>query len=515
MSKFNRVKITLLSFAVISAILFSLLIISRNSLNINKTPTQIWISDTPYSSDPLDFDSLVHHIVFYSLYSPLVTEYQAGEVTGLIAESWRSSVDFKTWTFNLRPNLKFQNGDSITPETVLSSLKRIFFILKEKNSKNGVVENIAGIENFVSLKNPLPGLTLDSAHNNALIFTFSKPIKNFLSLISFGMYSIVHPKQYDTLTGKWKNPKEVISSAAYKLTEWNDINISLQLRDDYVSPFSKDSKDKSINSLNVTWDPAQKNNSDLIYGTSDEDLSSKGLEFFGGTISEIRFIRCLSYYVPNSPCHDLKTRKLLRSAFYQHLSNIGFKPVNSFFPLIMQGIHEIMDDPKVEIASNAISNINSPQILNINQTSASNPIILNGFRPAFEQLAKDLNYKINYKSVGTDKIYSDIELQPHNPSVDICSNVSGIYIDKPQDDVQFMFKSKEGVMIPDTDGRIMKELENKIVDLQKVNELIWDQAAVWPLTHYGIGFWAQKGRFDFSKLNLARSPTMFELILKK
>lgn len=58
----------------------------------------------------------------------------------------------------------------------------------------------------------------------------------------------------------------------------------------------------------------------------------------------------------------------------------------------------------------------------------------------------------------------------------------------------------------------MKELESEKVNLPKINELIWDQAAVWPLVHYGIGFWGKKGKYNFSQINLLRSPTVFELI---
>ncbi len=281
--------------------------------------TTLWIPDAPYSSDPLDFDNLFHHIVFYSVFSPLVTEYKSGSITGLIAESWSSSDDFKTWTFKIRSGLKFENGDPITSEAIQKSFKRIFFLLKQRNSQNGVVENILGINKFNNLSDPLSGLVININPTTSepnltsnLTFTLIKPIKNFLALISFGMYSIVHPSLYDPQTGKWLNQKKTISSAAYSLGSWDENHLELTLRNNYKSPIEL-TNTKKITTLKIYWPSKDSKNViapqpipqsfpssyDLTYGTSDEILVDTKIdsndpkdskEYFGGTVSEIRFV---------------------------------------------------------------------------------------------------------------------------------------------------------------------------------------------------------------------------------
>jgi ABC-type transport system substrate-binding protein len=503
---------------VLSSLLV-ILILSYYCLGLKNTKdmkpqTTLWIPEAPYSTDTLDFDLLMHHIVFSSVFSPLVSEYKTGTVTGMIAKSWSSSEDFKEWRFEIKSGLQFSNGDLITPEIVIKSLKRIFFLLKNRGSKNGVVENILGIEKLNSLYDSIPGLLIDPSDTSSIKFVLSKPIKNFLTLISFGMYSIVHPSLYDSNTGLWLDKKTAISSGAYVISSWNEKEILLKLRSNYQSPFDIENNNK-LSEVLISWSAQENQNKlyDLKYGTSDENQKSNSgkLEYHGGTISEIRFVRCLSWYLPFSPCSNLEQRTLMRDIFYKNLRTLGFSPVNSFFPLVMNGIKEIEYNPKL-IKPVA----NSKKItVNINATNASNPIVKEGYISSLQAIADTYNFALNIKQVSSGKIYEDIELQPNNPNVDICSNVSGIYIDKPQDDVQFMFKSKEGVMIPDTDGRIMAELDHSPVDLQRVNELIWEQAVVWPLTHYGIGFWSVKDAYDFSAINLSKSPTMFELIRKK
>ncbi len=53
-----------------------------------------------------------------------LTEIAAsGELVGELAESWESSPDAKTWTFNLRQGVSFHNGAPFTADDVIASLK--------------------------------------------------------------------------------------------------------------------------------------------------------------------------------------------------------------------------------------------------------------------------------------------------------------------------------------------------------------------------------------------------------
>lgn len=49
-----------------------------------------------------------------------------GELTECLADSWEKSEDGLSWTFAIRENVKFSNGDDMTPEMVKASLERTF-----------------------------------------------------------------------------------------------------------------------------------------------------------------------------------------------------------------------------------------------------------------------------------------------------------------------------------------------------------------------------------------------------
>jgi hypothetical protein len=91
--------------------------------------------------------------------------------------------------------------------------------------------------------------------------------------------------------------------------------------------------------------------------------------------------------------------------------------------------------------------------------------------------------------------------------------VTGILIDDPVDDARFMFKSKEGIRIPDETGEIIAELDRPKPDLQKVNQLIWEQALIWPIAQFSSGVWVKEG-IDYSKIRIDLPPTQISWIGK-
>jgi peptide/nickel transport system substrate-binding protein len=71
-------------------------------------------------------ENLQDNIVFTQVYEGLVSQNQAtGEYEMRVAESYTISEDGKTYTFKLRPEAKFHNGDTVKASDVVFSLKRV------------------------------------------------------------------------------------------------------------------------------------------------------------------------------------------------------------------------------------------------------------------------------------------------------------------------------------------------------------------------------------------------------
>ena len=68
--------------------------------------------------------SAIAEIVLYNVFETLTRINADGNVTPLLAESWEISPDLKTYTFKLRKDAKFQNGEPFNAQTVKYSFER-------------------------------------------------------------------------------------------------------------------------------------------------------------------------------------------------------------------------------------------------------------------------------------------------------------------------------------------------------------------------------------------------------
>jgi oligopeptide transport system substrate-binding protein len=177
-------------------------------------PVQVWMPWSPTTTEPLEFDSFAHHVAFRSVLGSLVTQYRLGTFAGLLSDKWTISEDRKTWKFHIRPNTRFENGDVVTPAIVIQSWTRMAMLMNRKNSHSDLFDLIEGMQTVHKLNAPVVGL---SAAGDAIVIQLKKPFPKLLETISFGIYAVVHPNDYDSVTGNWKDPKKLLSANAYRI----------------------------------------------------------------------------------------------------------------------------------------------------------------------------------------------------------------------------------------------------------------------------------------------------------
>jgi peptide/nickel transport system substrate-binding protein len=68
--------------------------------------------------------SAIAEVVLYNVFETLTKINADGRTTSLLAESWSTSADLKTWTFKLRPGVNFQNGEPFNAAAVKFSFER-------------------------------------------------------------------------------------------------------------------------------------------------------------------------------------------------------------------------------------------------------------------------------------------------------------------------------------------------------------------------------------------------------
>lgn len=73
--------------------------------------------------DPFIAQTADARSIFFNIYEGLLNTESDGSFVPAVAESYESSEDLKTWTFSLRPGVKFHNGSEVAMDDVLFSIE--------------------------------------------------------------------------------------------------------------------------------------------------------------------------------------------------------------------------------------------------------------------------------------------------------------------------------------------------------------------------------------------------------
>ena len=448
---------------------------------------------------------LVHHLAFTSVYSTLVKGQQNKEFKGELASKWSHDADFKTWEFEIRNNLHFSNGDLITPEIIATSLKRIAFLKRKENSKSGLMEYLIGFDNFLNFNDENFGI---SVSGQKIILRFSTSVKDVLEKVSFGLYSIVNPKAYDHLSLEWLDQTLVISSGSYSVGKWDNEKFELILRDDF-NPFNLKNRIKEIEFLpqSKIINSNDLNDIDIVVSDSESKKVDERFEFVSSKMgNKISYVFCYGWNQASSLLNDLVVRKSLREKLYSSLERQNYKVTTSFFPLKMVGVLENKRDKNF-----FDKNSHEVQEITIHEFPHSKLLDRAGFKSisevyekSFEEMAQAENLKLVKLKFKDGMEYSQFDLAVKG---------TGIDINDPLEDIRFMFLSKHGIKLPDESGEILKELNNKEPNIKKINQLLWEQAIIWPLRHYDVGLWSKvDSNINFSETNIDSLTLDFQFL---
>lgn len=147
-----------------------------------------------------------------NVYEGLVKIGQDGKIMPLLAESWTLSPDGKTYTFTLRPDAKFSNGEAFTASDVKFSIERVKSAewVSSLKSKMDIVDSVTALsdtEVAVTLKQP----------SNTWLFNMGTPVG-----------AMFDPSGVADLANT------AIGTGPYGITAWNrGQSIELAARGDY------------------------------------------------------------------------------------------------------------------------------------------------------------------------------------------------------------------------------------------------------------------------------------------
>jgi peptide/nickel transport system substrate-binding protein len=271
-----------------------LLLVSAILFGCNQTPAPTPTPTPTPAKTTLTIGSaydIINLVPFLSTDSPsgdvhnLIHEGLVGYVDNYVmvpklAETWTTSTDGLTWTFNLRKNVKFHDGSAFTSADVKFTFEQILNPdIKSNNYKN-----------YTIIK------SMDTPDANTIVFHLASPFAPFLDRMTMGIISktYVEAKKFNTTNYNGYNLAPV-GTGAWKLTEWKpETSLTLAANKDYwgTKPTLEKVIFKPIPEASVRLIAFENGEVDYVSAISPDDvtrLASKADKFTVFTYPQLRF----------------------------------------------------------------------------------------------------------------------------------------------------------------------------------------------------------------------------------
>ncbi|MFE8119198.1 oligopeptide ABC transporter substrate-binding protein OppA [Brenneria goodwinii] len=300
------------------------------------------------SLDPHKIEGVPESNVAHDLYEGLVISDPSGQVTPGVAESWDNK-DFKVWTFHLRKNARWSNGDPVTAQDFVYSWQR----LADPKTASPYASylqygHLLNIDDIIAGKKSPETLGVKAIDDHTLEVTLSEAVPYFYKLPIYPAMSPVYKKAVEQFGEKWTQPQNWVGNGAYKLKDWI-VNEKIVLE---RNPQYWDNDKTVINQ--VTYLPISSEVTDVNrYRSGEIDMTYNQLpiELFQKLKKEIpqevkvNPYLCTYYYEINNqkaPFTDVRVRDALRLGLSQDIltnkvKNQGDIPAYGFVPPYIDG----------------------------------------------------------------------------------------------------------------------------------------------------------------------------------
>ena len=302
------------------------------------------------SLDPHKNEGVPESNIILNLLEGLVTTDNQGRVVPGVAESWQNEQG-KIWTFTLRNNARWSNGEPVTAKDFVYSWQRLV------DAKTGSpyasylqyahVENIDAILSGKKAPDTLGVKALDDHHFQV---TLSEPVPYFIALVANSSLKPVNRSAVEKWGESWTQPSHYVGNGAYSLSDWI-INEKIVLK---RNPQYWNNVKTVIET--ATFLPVSSETSDVNrYRSGEIDMTNSALppDLFPvlkknlGTQVHVSPLLCTFYYEMNNkrpPFNDVRVRTAVkltldRDIIANKIMGQGQIPAGGFTPPFIDGAH--------------------------------------------------------------------------------------------------------------------------------------------------------------------------------
>ncbi|WP_318439175.1 ABC transporter substrate-binding protein [Photobacterium leiognathi] len=302
----------------------------------------------PESLDPQKVSGVPESNVIRDLLEGLVNQDSKGNLVPGAAKSWETE-DYKTWTFHIRDDAKWSNGDPVTAEDFVYTWRRLADPKTASPYASYIqMTTMANAEDIIAGKKAPETLGVEAVDSKTLKVTLDKPVSYFASMLVHTSMKPVNQKVVEMFGDEWTKVGNYVSNGAFKLDTWvvNE-RIVLARNENYW-----DNKNTVINQ--VTFLPIENQVAamnrflagelDMTYEMPNEHFKRLQKEYPQDV--KVTPYLCSYYYEFNmtrKPFDDANVRKALsyaidRDVLAKFIVGKGETPAYNFTPLATNGL---------------------------------------------------------------------------------------------------------------------------------------------------------------------------------
>ena len=174
----------------------------------------------PESLDPDKTVSAYPLGIIRDMYMGLITLTDDGKPIPGVAESWDISPDGKSWTFHLRHDTKWSNGDPVTAEDFVYSFRR----LVDPKTAASDPSDLKQLVNFDAIQSgtekDITKLGVDAPDKYTLHLTLTEPRIALKFLLTDPMLFPLHRASIEKWGNEWTRPGHIVSNGPFMMKDW-------------------------------------------------------------------------------------------------------------------------------------------------------------------------------------------------------------------------------------------------------------------------------------------------------
>ncbi|MGY2049057.1 peptide ABC transporter substrate-binding protein [Methylobacterium sp. JK268] len=172
----------------------------------------------PETLDPHRSSSLSEATILLDLFEGLTTYDAEGRVVAGAAADWTTSPDGLTWTFTLRPDGRWSNGDPVVAEDFVAGFRRVLDPATGAKYAS-VLFPLRGAEGVNRGARPVENLGVRAPDPRTVVIDLDQPTPYLLELMTHQASTPVHRPSLARFGDAFSRPGNLVSNGAYQLVD--------------------------------------------------------------------------------------------------------------------------------------------------------------------------------------------------------------------------------------------------------------------------------------------------------